>query len=502
MSPPAKLSYSMAIAVLLAAHPAHADWRLTPTIDLRQTYTDNVALQDERRARGQWVTELAPGLAFSHQGPRLRARGRYQYQNVFMPGGPVEGTVGSSHFLQAEATASLIRQRLLIDASAGRSQQPLSAFGPPVSHHSYAGANRADLATWRVSPYLFFKGGELRYTHDSVDTRSQAQGKTDSNSLALRLAGRSAIETLAWTADLQRQRIDEATGQETTIDYADAMLRLRIARTFALTAGVGYDRIDSDLLGGVQDGNAWRVGAAWSPGPRTRVQASTGRRFYGPSHTLTVSHRSRHLVTRLDYRDGVMATRSHFLLPETTDTAALLDDLFRPSYSDAAERRQAVDAYLQRTGLPASLAEQIHFLANRYSVQATWRASLRWRRGRSSGALSAFKLKRDPLRHRTINLPGGDTAQDHLGQHGVSIGAHHALGVQSALLATADFVRSRSRSADARAGSKLLRLAARQRLSEQLTAAVEWRHVSGSSALLGGTRYKENALALTLSARF
>ena len=116
--------------------------------------------------------------------------------------------------------------------------------------------------------------------------------------------------------------------------------------------------------------------------------------------------------------------------------------------------------------------------------------------------MGAFTLKREPLHLRTSNLPGSDTAQDHLDQHGVSVGFHHALGSQSDLLATADVIRSTSRSSDARGESTILRLGARHRLSKQLTAALEWRHVSGSTALLGGTSYKENALALTLSARF
>lgn len=511
MSSTAKLSHGVALAALLATNAARADWRFTPTFDVRETYTDNVALQDRSRARGQFVAEFAPGLIFTHQGGRLAVNGLYQFQSILMPGGRVAGTYRSAHFLQANARAAVIRDLFYIDAGAGLAHQPISAFGPPVSSHSYASANRAEVATWRISPYLVQRFGtlarsELRYTHDRVDAGRSGLGTTNGNSLSFRLVSGSAFDSVGWTLDLRRQHIHDAVAQDSQIGMANASLRYRLSRTWRLTGGVGYDSYDYAPLGGVNSGKAWHVGLDWSPGPRTRVQASTGRRFYGPSHALTASHRSRHTVWSVQYSDAIASTRSNFLLPATVDTAALLDELFRPVFPDQQERRGAVDDYLRRTGLPPALADNINFFSNRYSLQKTLRASMAYRRGRSSGVLSVFRLRRDALSVRESDsaLLGNtfDTINDKINQKGISATLHYALTSRTSLGASADIVRSASRSSGARSSSNVLRLTARHQMGERMTGAVELRHVQGSTALLGGTRYTENAIAFTLSKRF
>ena len=507
----AKLSHGVALAALLATNAARADWRFTPTFDVRETYTDNVALRERSRARGQFVAEFAPGLIFTHRGGRLTVNGLYQFQSILMPGGPVAGTYRSAHFLQADARAAVIRDLFYIDAGAALAQQPISAFGPPVSSHSYASANRAEVATWRISPYLVRRFGrlatsELRYTHDSVDAGRSGLGSTVGNSVAFRLASGSAFDTVGWTLDARRQHIGDAVAQDWRSATANASLRYRLSRTWRLTGGIGYDSYDYAPLGGVTAGKAWNVGLDWSPGPRTRVQASTGRRFYGPSHALTASHRSRHTVWSVHYSDAIASTRSNFLLPATIDTATLLDDLFRPVYTDPVERRSAVQDYLRRTGLPPSLAENINFFSNRYSLQKTLRASMAYRRGGSSGVLSVFRLRRDALSVRESDsaLLGNtfDTTNDKISQHGISATVHYTLSSRTSLGATADLVRSESRTTGATSSSNVLRLTARHNLSERMSGAVELRHVQGSTALLGGTRYTENAIAFTLSKRF
>ena len=66
------LAVPLAVAALLLAPAARADdWKFVPTLDLRQTYTDNVALQPDDRAESQLVTEITPGFRMRRSGPRL-----------------------------------------------------------------------------------------------------------------------------------------------------------------------------------------------------------------------------------------------------------------------------------------------------------------------------------------------------------------------------------------------------------------------------------------------
>ena len=61
---------AVGLALLSLAPACRADWKFTPQVEVRETYTDNVALRPN--GEGNWVTELAPSLRIAHTGPRLQ----------------------------------------------------------------------------------------------------------------------------------------------------------------------------------------------------------------------------------------------------------------------------------------------------------------------------------------------------------------------------------------------------------------------------------------------
>lgn len=507
-SPTASLSRGVALAALLAAGTARADWRFTPTLDLRATLTDNVALQDEHRARSRFVMEIAPGFLLTHSGSRLVASAAWQEQLFLIAGGRPPGTRRSARYLRAEARARLVERFLYLDASADIAQQPISVFGPVTMQPRYASSNRAEVKSWRISPYLSHRFGtlatsELRYTRDHVDAGGSGLGNSEGDTLSARLDSGSAFPDAGWSLQLRRQAIRDAVAPETRMDSASAAVRYRLTRTLSLTVGAGYDSYDYQALGGSNSGPAWNVGMLWSPGPRTRIQAGTGRKFYGPSHTLSASHRTRHSVWGLNYGDQVASTRTNVFIPATFDTAGTLDRLFRPAYSDPDQRALAVQALIRQAGLPPALAENINFFSNRYSLQKTLRASLAVRKGRSSAVASAYRQRRDMLSTRESDsiLLGNspDPSADKVSLRGVNATLIYALSPRTSVQLAADATRSASRVTQARASTGMLRLQLRHKLSSNTSAMIEWRRINGNTAVLGGTRYTENALAVAVS---
>jgi uncharacterized protein (PEP-CTERM system associated) len=246
--------------------------------------------------------------------------------------------------------------------------------------------------TYRISPYLVhrfgaFANGELRYAHDSVSTDNIGMRRSDGNTISGQLTSGPTFRRFGWDAVASRSVIDEqlpvAGGGERqqSTSSKSANINLRYAATQQLNVGVygGYDDYDFSGLGGAQSGAAYGGSVQWTPSARTSLQASAGHRFYGPSYSLSLQHRSRGTVWNVGYSDAVSTSRSQFLLPQAIDTASMLDNLFRAQIPDPQLRAAAVLAYIQAAGLPPSLATSVNFLSNRYSLQKQLNAGVAWK---------------------------------------------------------------------------------------------------------------------------
>ena len=69
---------ALAPLALLLSQPTQAAWKFTPTLELRETYTDNLRLARSGREQGDWITEITPGFTVSKRSDRLRFDATYQ----------------------------------------------------------------------------------------------------------------------------------------------------------------------------------------------------------------------------------------------------------------------------------------------------------------------------------------------------------------------------------------------------------------------------------------
>ena len=498
----------LALVALLVAPAAHADWAFVPTLTLRQTYTDNVAQQSDELARSQLVTEISPGFELKHQGPRLTVNARSGWQYYYMPDKDIAGTNRTSRYLQADAQAKLVDQLLYVDAMASRGQQSISQFGQLNTGSNYASANRTEVATWRISPYLVHRFGsaassELRYTRDSVDAGRTGLGNTDGDTLSFSLNSGPAYRQLTWGLQLMEQKIHEQAANDSNVQTASANLGYQVRPTLKLTAGLGYDNYDYESLGGANGGKAWNAGFAWTPSRRTSLTGTFGRRYYGPSRSLNALHRSRHTNWSIVYDDSVQSTRSNFLMPATISTADLLDGLFTPNYPDPIARARAIEAYMLATNLPPSLDQSINYFSNRYSLQKQLRASVGFRQGRTNAMFSAFRVRRSALsvRETDSELLGSssNSINDNTSQKGLSATLDYRLTGRTSLNLSSDILDNQSLSTGLQSRSSAVRFGMRHQLRAKLSATIDLRHVEGSTAILGGRAYTENAISASLS---
>jgi len=524
---PRTLAAPVAMLALLMAPQCRADWRITPAVELRQIYSDNVRLEAGPLARSQFITDLAPSLAIANNGALLKLTAAFTTHLYAYSSERVDNTNRSQRQLAASARAKLIEDMLFFDATASINQRAVSAFGPQLADNGYAGANRAEVRTWRLSPYLAHRFGaaataELRYARDAVASNNVGPGSTvggstgnslgnslgDSigNTVSTSISSGPAFRTIGWGLRASHHQLDSTRGGESTEDTASAQLNWRVSELLSVNANYGYDKYDYQALAGATAGQSYSLGLVWAPSRRTQLQASAGKRYFGNSYMVNATHRSRHSVWNLSYNDAVTTTRGEFLRPVSVDTASLLDGLFSATIADPVARQQAVDATIRSNGLPASTIQNSNYFGNRYILQKQLLLSTAFNTARTTTVFSLNATRRQALSQQEAAsaLPGvgADSLNDNTRQAGATLSLSYRISPRSG----ASLLMSRTRTESLATGLKndhlLLSLGMTRQLQRKLKGAVELRRVHGNTVTLGGGTYRENALSASLSQQF
>ena len=493
-------------AALLVALPVHAQWRVTPSLSLTETYTDNVNLASDANKRAQFVTEATPGLSVYGQNSRVQLSANARASYFHYSNGRVAGTRTSTHSLNAAGKLKVIDELFYIDARASSSARAVSAFGPLDDEgNRFSDENRTDVTTWSVSPYLTQRFGNFavataRYTHDRVKADDSRYGSSTSNGGMIDLASGRAWRELGWNLRYARQDVDNEQFGNTASENFLASSYYQLDRTLRLTASAGYDSYDYEAAAGRTAGASWSVGFAWAPSQRTSLEMSAGRHFLGSTGRLAASHRSRHSVLRLGYSDDVTTTRDRFAMPQLVDTFSLFDSLYAASIPDPVARRQAIDAYLLATGLPSTSVQYVNALTNRYFRQklAQGSAAFNWRT--HSAVLSAYASERNALStEETGNIPADlFRFNDNLRQYGLNAAHSYRLNARTSATASLTASQSRALTGDFESSQQTLRLSLSRRFSRKVFGIAEVRRTTGERGF-SGRDYTANAVSATLS---
>ena len=499
----------LALAVMLSLE-CRADIRVVPGLDLRERYTDNVALAREGQERGRFVTEIAPNLSIASNSPSLQLSASYHFRYFVFNDNGAQDTQRHTNHLTADAKARLVPELLYLDAGASVEDQAVSAFGPQDTGNPYVGTNRTEVRTWRISPYAVHQFGGtaraiLRYAHDSATSETTGFGKSDSDTAVFSLQSGVNFRRWAWSIDASHQVLDDSIAQESETSNASATLRWNMSQEFSISVTGGYDKYDFNSHEGATEGSFWRVGFAWQPSPRTSLAASIGDRFFGRTYYLAANHRSRNTVWDISYNEEVTTTRSQFFLPAAVDTAALLDRLFTPLYPDPLLRRLAVMAYMRATGLPPALADRVNYLSNRYMLQKQLMATAMFRTARSGFTVSLYDVRRRALSmfEADSRLLGNQlaTLNDHTRQRGVNSVWNWRVNPRSALNVSLMNSRTESLTTGRTDDTHALGVALTRQFSPRLRAAAELRHARGT-LISGDGNYRENSVSASVSMQF
>jgi uncharacterized protein (PEP-CTERM system associated) len=501
----------LALAAMLLSAECRADWKFSPTVGVSETYTDNVGLQRDEIAHSQFVSEAFGGFALREQSSHLRLTATARFHQYAYSDGD-EPNLNHREYDYGLNTLAKLTDDLFLDLSASGGPQSISAFGPQVGDNLYSMGNRATVKSWRFSPYAQHHFGNtadmlLRYSRDGVDAgANNAFGASTASTGSLNLISGKAFQTLGWGLSYTHQEMQSRIAGPSSSTNAQADLRLRYSPQLTLTASAGHDDYDYQSLGGRTSGRNWSGGFIWTPSARTSLQASFGHRYFGKTGSLAASHHSRHSVWSIGYSDMVTTSRQQFLLPSTINTASLLDTLFSASIADPVLRQQAVQAYMQATGLPPSLANSINYLSNRYMRQKEWNAAALFNWAHSSLATSVFKSERNALslRQSDSTLLGSQlsTLNDNVRQRGVHNLFTYRLTSRSLVTAMANVDSITSLDTGIKQVRREYRLGLSRRLERRLNVALDVRHLDGGEDASANGKFHENAITASLTALF
>jgi uncharacterized protein (PEP-CTERM system associated) len=509
----------LALAALLMSAECRADWKLTPTIGVAETYSDNPGLQQGDEAHGQWISESIPGFTLRSHSRRMRldASGEwhfYAYQDKNTP-----NTHDRERRYTLNLDANLVDDLLTLETRANGSRQAISAFGPRFTE-AYSNFNRTDVQTWSISPVLQHRFGnaaelQMRVTRDSVQTDGDvtANAFSDSKSTTglLNLASpANSGNRFGWGLQYLRQDLQtERYGDSTSVN-ASATLSYRLTDTLSAVGTVGHDSYEYTTINNRTGGPSYLGGFVWTPTTRTSIDARFGHSYLGRTGSLMAVQRNRNLVSQLMYTDQVTTTRSQFLLPAAIDTAAMLDRLFSSTISDPIARAQAVQAYIAAAGLPPSLANNINYLSNRYMRDRRLQAAYIYNMPHSSMTLAVYRSERTALslQQSDSELLGSqlNALNDSVRQKGADFSFNYRLSARTAVNAGASVNRSTSLVTGIESPSHRLSLGLTRRFDRKTSGIVELRHTvstggtpSLNTVALGPGSYTENAIKATLS---
>lgn len=482
-----------------------AKWEITPTVSVQETYTDNVGLEPAGAERSEWITQLKPGISVVGRGPRLRVNAAYAPQGRYYA---QAGSSTVSHQLKADSNAELVDQLLFLDARAAVTQQNISLLRPQAVSNVNTTGNRTNVRTFLVSPYLrhdfgYDAQGEIRLTYSAVDSGATASfSNSRANRINMRLVSGPAHKLLTWSFAYNRERIDYTNSQHVNTENFSTGVRRLITPRVGLLANVGYENDDFVTTGPTPKGTFWSAGLDWTPTPRTRLAATTGRRFFGATRSLRFNHRTRLTVWSASYSEDITNASSQFFAPPTADTTGYLDALFLSRIPDANARQKAVQDFVAQTGLPPNLNVPLNFLSSQVFLVKQWQASAGIQGVRSILLANVFSQTREAQAFNP-SLPGaGDfSVSPSIKQTGTSLIWNHRLTAQATSNLSAGYTRNEFSGTGREDKLKFVRIDLTRQFQPRLSGSLSYRRLQSDSNQ-SGAGYTENAVSAALNMRF
>jgi hypothetical protein len=335
-----KLACAVAVLSTVANGPtADARVKLEPRISVRQTFSDNVSLDDRNKDSG-FITTIAPGFALTIDGPRIQGSLNYDLNYRVGISAPVFDKF--RHSAAGRINAEVLREFLFLESGIVAtllSQDPRGAISTNLDNNN---PNINNIFTGFAGPYVrqrlgdvaSFQGGYRFSTTlvdrnqnnaflgsgDILDATRQLGANSQTHNLYATLSSGPAFQRFRWNASVnyEAENIRDNVQERYRSRTANLGLEYPINRYLSLLGSAGYEKTTSTILetnvtpardpltgqdipGTVRsltigpnrienfatDGLVWDAGFRFSPTRRTDITVRGGRRFGDTTFNVT-----------------------------------------------------------------------------------------------------------------------------------------------------------------------------------------------------------------------
>lgn len=473
--------------------------RIVPRISIMETLTDNVRLTNSGK-QSELISEVSPGINISNQVGRLKVYLDYALSEIVYANNSSPGR--SQNALNTFGTLEAVDNWAYLDFNGSISQQTISAFGPQSIDNTSINANRTEVSTYRISPYVRGRLGSLanyeaRYSR--AVTSSEAAGPSGVTTVdgVVIISGSSPFEKLGWSADASQQSIDYSAGRPTETDRLNLQLSFAVTPQFSVFVNGGreannYTSVDKKSYG------TSGYGVNWAVSETTTVSASRGHRSFGDTHNYSFEHRTARTVWRFSDTKDVSATPSRTGITSLGSVYDLLYSQFASVEPNPTARARLVNAYLLANGISPNAVVISNFLTSAVSLQRRQDLSLALLGARDTVTFIASRSEGSRLDQVSIGVDDLSTSSV-VRQRGFIVNYAHRLTPNYSLGVIAAQQKNYGASSQQDTTLHSINVNVTGRVGQNATASVGVRHVVSSG---NAASYTESAIIGSLTVQF
>ncbi len=475
------------------------------SVDGELAASDNGNLAPDGQQKSDLSLTMRPRISARWEGSGLRADLQAS-ASVFgnTSGASQNGRNRSSIELRGAFNAVLIEPVFTLDGEVQLRDINTDPFAPTVQNSG--NTDRRTEQLYRLTPRL-----ELPLSPDSELLAQSNLNLTDNGAGAgaQRYGHESLVRyerrPLPVGGSLELSRTDSEAPELADSRYSLTTVRARasllVSDELLLDATVGHD--EGDTSGGNISRALYGIGARWTPGPRTSIDAHLERRFFGTGGSLEINHRMPWMALSLRFSRRPGATPAQLSGDARPgDLPVLLDKILTTRVADPAQRQEQVSELLDRRGFDRRLQDTVDQVAAYPQLQTRLEASVLLLGRRTSASLNLYTQASRQLEIGSA-LAGASIIADSR-QRGGTLQITHLLTPMMSANVTMQW--SRITGLAARAGDssaqRNYRFTVQQQVAPRtnLVAGLERREFTSTAA--GQSSFDENRVFVGISHRF
>lgn len=296
------LSIMAAVGLAFIDDAQAANQYVRPSIDITQSYSDNVNLLPKGSEEGAFVTQINPGISFRKEGPRINVAADFRVQNILYAGSDnPDRTLFQG---QANGNIELLKKSVYLDLAVNHTQRNQSNRGRIARDNIARSDNRTDVTTFSVSPYWTphlggFLDGEVRLRYAEVHTNGLL-GDTRLHEERIHLVSGHDFNRFSWRFDFSNQeqnlgrvrRQGSNTGNQQInprfqkkinprFQNVEGEIRQHLSKRYSLFAVLGNNNSRfTGSEGANRNGVYGALGAAWRVNRKLALEAAIGNNWY------------------------------------------------------------------------------------------------------------------------------------------------------------------------------------------------------------------------------